>query len=1176
MSLYRKAQHEKNLIRHFFYKMSQPDPIIPKALHPKATAFVRQNLFSGLTTFAELERRIAALPDERARGDAFEVFAEAYLATQRKHDADKVWPLNATPTNVLQQLGLGNRDYGVDGVFQTLLGHFNAYQVKFRTNRPALTWRELSTFMGLADSPQIRSRVLLTNCDELPSAMNLRQGFFCVRGSDLDRLEADDFRTIEAWLGEVAFIPPKKRPLPHQQEALDALLPALQTQDRVSAIMACGTGKTLVALWAVEQMQATRALVLVPSLALLRQVLHEWLRETSLDRLAYLCVCSDRTVKEGLDSIATAQSDLDFQVTTDASVVRGFLDAPFVGTKIIFSTYQSAHMVGKALHPEEAFDLAVFDEAHKTAGREGRNYAFALEDANIPIRKRLFLTATPRHYNPHQKDVEGEAQLVFSMDSPEMYGPQAFRLNFAEAARRGIICGYKVIISVITSEMITNDLLSRGEVVVEGDAVRARQVANQIALRDAIEKYGTSKVFTFHKTVKSAASFVAGDSCGIRTHLPDFETFHVSGAMPTARREREMRDFRSTPRAVMSNARCLTEGVDVPAVDMVAFLSPRRSQVDIVQATGRAMRRSPGKTIGYVLVPLYVELASGESVEDAVSRSEFDEVWDVLQSLLEQDDVLAELIHHFGEQKGTGKGFDDSRFSDRVDFGGPRLGLDALRAAVTTRCLDNLCSSWDTWFGKLKMFKERFGHCNVATGWEEDTALSSWVSAQRTRRNRGLLSPLRTQRLEQLGFVWDFQAQKGQETWMRWYRELESYMHEHGNPHVPRTHTNTKLASWVWIQRARRGKSYGSQPPLTAEQIELLDKLGFRWNVRDEKWTERFDELKQFKEQHGHCNVELVADEKDGLLTWVKGQRTLLATGGLSAERKELLDNIGFLWTSQVTDHKWQEMYERLENYHAQHGDADVPNRWKNDAKLSSWVSQQRQRKKRGVIPDEQIRQLDALGFTWQHRERGSWEERYQELIEFKTKHGHCNVPFAYDDKPKLGAFVNAMRNQKTAGSLSKQRVELLERCGFQWSARTDKWKNRYDQLLAFRAVHGHCNVPYNSDNPPLSSWVSQQRHRKKSGKLTAEREKLLDEIGFTWTVLDFDGVKPTDLWNVRYSQLLEFKQKHGHCKVPYNFPDNPQLGGWVGKQREQRKLNKLTPERERLLDEIGFLWSVR
>src|SRR5947208_11432842 len=115
------------------------------------------------------------------------------------------------------------------------------------------------------------------------------------------------------------------------------------------------------------------------------------------------------------------------------------------------------------------------------------------------------------------------------MDNPEVYGPQAYRLTFAEAARRGIICGYKIVISVITSEMVTNDLLTRGEVLVNGDAVRARQVANQIALRDAIEKYGTSKVFTFHRTVASAASFVAAGSEGVRTQLPEFWTFHVNG-----------------------------------------------------------------------------------------------------------------------------------------------------------------------------------------------------------------------------------------------------------------------------------------------------------------------------------------------------------------------------------------------------------------------------------------------------------------------------------------------------------------------------------------------------------------------------------------------------------------------------------------------------------------------
>src|ERR1039457_6939085 len=323
------------------------------ARHPKATFFVQRHLFAGLISFAELEQKIAALPDEQSRGAAFEVFAEAYLATQRKHDAAQVWPHGSVPLDLLKNLGLTQQDQGVDGVLQPLLGQFNAYQVKFRTGRPALTWRELSTFIGLADSPHIHSRVLLTNCDELPTVLNDRQGFFCIRGSDLDRLEAGDFRAMEAWLADAAFIAPKKSPQPHQTEALDALLPALQTHDRVSAIMACGTGKTLVALWVTERLEAKRVLVLLPSLALLRQTLHEWLRETHLPNLAYLCVCSDPTVKEGIDALTTQQSDLDFQVSTDTASVRSFLDAPFAGVKMIFSTYQSASVVGAAMQPGE-------------------------------------------------------------------------------------------------------------------------------------------------------------------------------------------------------------------------------------------------------------------------------------------------------------------------------------------------------------------------------------------------------------------------------------------------------------------------------------------------------------------------------------------------------------------------------------------------------------------------------------------------------------------------------------------------------------------------------------------------------------------------------------------------------------------------------------------------------
>ena len=1086
---------------------------MPKAQHPKAASFVRQNLFAGVTTFAELEARIAALPDELARGNAFEVFAEAYLATQRKHDAAKVWPLASVSSRILQSLGLAAQDYGVDGVFETALGQLNAYQVKFRTGRPVLAWRELSTFMGLADSPQIRSRVLFTNCDDLPSVLNERQGFFCIRGSDLDRLDAADFQAIEAWLDDAAFVAPRKQPQPHQTEALDALLPALETHDRVSAIMACGTGKTLVALWVAERRQAFRILVLVPSLALLRQILHEWLREASLPGLAYLCVCSDPTVKDGTDAIATPQSDLDFQVSTDAASVRAFLDTPFTGTKIVFSTYQSAQVVGAALKPGEAFDLAVFDEAHKTAGREGRNYAFALEDANLPIRKRLFLTATPRHYNPLRKDKEGDAQLVFSMDRPEVYGPQAYRLTFAEAARRGIICGYKVVISVITSEMVTNDLLSRGEVLVNGTPMRARQVANQIALRDAIGKYGVKKVFTFHSTVKSAASFVADGAEGIGTHLAEvgddvrsltsktetsqrlvtssptdgFQTFHVNGTMATARREREMRDYRAAARAVMSNARCLMEGVDVPAVDMVAFLSPHRSSVDIVQATGRAMRHSPGKTTGYVLVPLYVELAAGETVEAAVSRADFDEVWDVLQSLQEQDEVLAEIIREMRRRRGERKGFDDSRFRNLVSVVGPELSLEALRLVVATACIETLGQSWDERLGELAVFRAQHGHTQVNRRSPEVRQLGNWVGIQRKSFNQGCLSENR---------------------------------------------------------------------------IARLNELGFDWNPFESKWERYFATLAEFYAAQGHCEVPFDWPKSSSLRAWISNQRNNHRTGRLGESRIKRLENIGFAW--EPLDQKWAEMSQALKEFHITHGHCDVPQKYAPSPKLGSWVNTQRMAKRDGSLTSDRIEQLNSLEFDWAVRS-SKWEEMLGRLLAYRAKSGDCHVPANWPEDKELANWVTRQRTLKKAGNLADTQVERLSAIGFAWDALELHWEEFFTRLANYSAANGHTDVPAVwPEDRELATWVGTQRKAFKSGKLTPVRVARLAQIGFTWSVTD-------GRWQRNLSDLAAYARRFGHCNVPEKWPESPVLANWVANQRQLLRRGSLSEGQIRSLTGLGF-----
>jgi superfamily II DNA or RNA helicase len=991
-------------------------------LHSKARQFAASGFFIGITSFEELEKRISSISENKQKGDAFEVFAEAYIATQRIHEIRQAWPLDTVPLDLLRRLKLPIKDYGVDGITETILGGHQVYQVKFRSNRTPLNWEELSTFMGLSDSPEIQSKIVITNSDDLPEVINERHNFFCIRGSDLDRLTVGDFRVIEAWISG-ASLPPRERHAPreHQQEALDRILPALSTHDRVSVIMACGTGKTLVTLWTAEQVGFRTILVLLPSLALLRQMLHEWKDQADM-KFAPLCVCSDPSVK-GEDAISTAQSDLDFEVSTNTETVRRFLDAPFDGTKVVFCTYQSAKVVGSAMKPNESFDLGIFDEAHKTAGREGRNYGYALEDKNLRISKRLFVTATPRHYDPSKRNKEGEAAIAFSMDNQEVYGPQVYTLPFSEAARRGIICNYKVIISVISSEQVNDETLSRGTVEVQGDEIRARQVANQISLRDAVSQYGVSKIFTFHSTVKSAASFTNDGSEGVRTHLSRFATHHVSGAMPTAKRERIMREFRAEERAVISNARCLTEGVDVPAVDMVAFLSPRKSKVDIVQAIGRAMRRSGDKEVGYVLVPLYLEQNVGESMVEAISRAHFEEVWDILQSLQEQDEVLAELIRDMAVAKGRGKGFDDSRFSERIDFIGPVLALESIRDAVTTRVLERLESSWEINYGNLIRYKTEHGDCNVPEGYSEIKGLYTWVCNQRSLKKKNALAKERIETLNGLEFSWNPLESK----WDTLFEKLKKYKASYGDCRVSQLSSDYKKLGH-WITRQRNNYSKGL---LNKIRITQLEKLGIEWDILVIEWDLMFEELKKYRNENGHCIIPTMYEKDKKLGTWAYTQRFKFRKGKLSLDCISKLESVGL--ELDPYERAWQDSFESLKKYREENSDCRVPQKYKKDALLGKWVSTQRVKYAAGKITEKRIKQLESLGFEWDLYSV-QWDEMFSSLLEFKKEKGNCRVPNRYKNDKALGGWVSTQRKKYKLKKITSEHIAKLESIGFDWS----------------------------------------------------------------------------------------------------------------------------------------------
>ena len=901
--------------------------------HKSAPWFLKQGFFEGIKSFKEFEARTGKLADTVEMGDALEILVEAYLHLDKVLNAKDVWVVGSIPLNIRKALNLPNDSKGIDGVYEDQAGNYIPYQVKYRTDMDTLPYGEISPFLGITEK-SLQDRLIFTNARKLSIDVANRTGVRSVRADKFNELTEADFKRIHAWLADKKVEPVTRyAPLTHQREAIEKITAGLKEADRTTAVMACGTGKTLVALWAAEAQQPKTVLVLVPSLALLSQTLPDWCKQTSWgERFRYMCVCSDDSVDREAqqDGYTYKQEDLEFSVTTDAKEVKKFLGKNKDGVNVIFSTYQSAEVVAEGLKGQTV-DLGIFDEAHKTTGDKEGLFAFGLSDKNIRIKKRLFLTATPRHYKLNKRDKDGDFQVV-SMSDEAVYGKVSYRLPFSTAVAAGIIVPYKVIISVSLNKDVDAELLRRGSTRVRRDEIQAKWVANQIALKRAIEKTGASKIITFHSRVNLAEDFAGDDARGFKEHVKGFDVFHVNGSQNAADRKALLEGFKAAPKGLITNARCLTEGVDVPAVDMVAFIDPRKSKIDIAQAAGRAMRQSKAtnKKLGYIVVPLFIEQKKGETEDQAFTRSGFDEVAEVLGAMLESDDDLVDTIKELQEARGRGDKFNPRQLHEKIEVIGPSINLDKLTQSIDVEILERLGASWDHWFGLLQKFHKLNGHCLVPIGLAVDGAkIGQWVSNQ--RRKKGQLTADQINRLSSLGFSWDVNSDR----WEEGFSALKQFCKRQGHCKVVVSDevNGFKIGEWASSQRRKKDQ-------LTADQISRLSSLGFSWDVNSDRWEEGFSALRQFCKRQGHCKV-VDGSVEDGfkLGIWVGTQRR--RKDQLDADKVKRLDSVGFIWDPFKA--LWEEGFSVLREFHKLKEHCRVPtDHSMNGFKLGTWVQNQR------------------------------------------------------------------------------------------------------------------------------------------------------------------------------------------------------------------------------------------
>jgi superfamily II DNA or RNA helicase len=1054
-----------------------------------------------MTAFTELFEQLD--PDDNVRGKQFERICKWYL----EHDPvyagqlTRVWLWKDWPGRWYPK-----KEAGIDLVAEHRDGTLWAIQSKAYDPAYSVTKEGMNSFLSESNRPQFSYRLLIATTDKLgPTATNTMKGQAIPVGhlgrTDLDAVEIDwpaspsDLRARRQ---------PPKEPKGHwayQGEAMKKVVKGFQQADRGKLIMACGTGKTLTTLFIREKLAAERTLVLMPSLQLMKQTIGEWRRNKKV-YFDFLPVCSDETVsKDDDDMPVSSTSDLGFPVTTDPEEIATFLRQRS-GPRVVFATYQSSSAIAKAfkLGQVPAFDLAIADEAHRCAGPHSSEFATILDNEKIKARRRLFMTATPRIYSARVLTTAKEEGFEFaSMDDEEIFGKVFHRLTFREAIERKLLTDYQVAIIGVDNATYRDWAEKGWFITIDGKEVRdARAVAGQIGLAKAMRAkamggYDLRRVITFHRLRKRAKEFAASlpeviDWMPARQrpkgHL---WTDYVDGTMPADDRQRRLQSLSGVgegERGLISNARCLTEGIDVPTLDGVAFIDPKRSEIDIAQAVGRAIRLADGKTIGTIVIPVFID--TDEPDPDVIlDDSAFKPVWDVLLALRAHDEDLAQQLDDLRRMLGRlvrGNSRGSLRLPPKIKVDIPDVGGVEFARAFDVRIIKQTTASWEEWFGMLEEYVAENHDADVEKTYTVDVNgrkynLGSWAGTQRQAYAKGDLDPDRINRLEALGFKWNTKEAQ----WEKNFREFEDYIQRNG--HAP----SQSCALGVWANSQRQ---YYGKGDLSPDRIRRLEEIGFEWRVKDARWDEAFRQVQEFAALHGYF-----PGRGDPGGDWVNNQRALYRKGALSLspERIRRLKELdGWVWN--VSDAEWEKMYSQVVEFIKRNG--RLPTLAPSDGDVGSWVANQRVAYRRDRLDSDRVERLKKLdGWAW-HVDDAKWGKMYGQVADFIKHNGRLpRMPFESESERELYRWVFKQRN--LYGNLDPARVERLKKLsGWVWEAHDAKWEKRYSEVADFIKHNGR--LPVQSEGE-LGKWVSHQRDFYRKGTLSTDRIERLKSLGDIW-----------------------------------------------------------------------------
>ncbi len=611
-------------------------------------------LFQNINLWTDFTSVLETL-SKKEKGNAFELLTKLYFKLSPKYSFyDEVWMLSEVPTQVIEELGIPSHDLGIDLIAKSG-DEYHAIQCKYHSdNKQSVTFKEVSTFISLLESTtKFTQGYICSSADFTSKNYNKlkTKPINLVLSDSWQELEQEFFENVRSYLAKKKVSLQPFKPRDHQKKALSEAVEYFVNEgnSRGKLIFPCGAGKSLTGFWMLQAFKSKSTLIAVPSLSLVKQTLDVYLREIVAHKrkVKWLCICSDEGIGQD-DDVVFYTENLGVPCQTDPGYIEQWLKENKNEEIIVFTTYQSGRIIAEISKKlNYSFDLAIFDEAHKTVGSDKKLFSHLLFEENISIQKRIFMTATERFYRGSKDD-------IISMDDFDIYGDTFTQMSFKEAIELGLLTDYKVItIDVKKSEIA--DFIKQNNLVQLNNKwkkeTEARSLASMLALRKAMKQFPIKNAVSFHSSIEKAVrNKELQQHITESYHYDPIDTFTVSGKLPTSKRNVIVQEFARSPKSLITNARCLTEGVDVPNIDCIVFSDPRKSKVDIVQALGRALRKKEGKDWGYVILPVIYD----EETHD-IDNENFQEILSVVRGLASNDERIVEYFKDKADPGSTKK-----------------------------------------------------------------------------------------------------------------------------------------------------------------------------------------------------------------------------------------------------------------------------------------------------------------------------------------------------------------------------------------------------------------------------------------------------------------------------------------------------------------------------------------